>query len=106
MSSYARRKLCEKMMLLIWEMRGETKPGIYAFGTVLAVCASISALETGRQIHGFLIRNGYQMDVFLFEALMDMYSKCRCIEYALRARNYFELLYTRLCLKKKKNQHV
>ena len=29
-----------------------------------------------------MIRNGYEMDIVIIGALVDMYSKCRCLEYA------------------------
>ncbi|KAF3965258.1 hypothetical protein CMV_010532 [Castanea mollissima] len=40
------------------------------------------SLEHGKQIHGFMIRNGYEMDIVIRGALVDMYSKCCCLEYA------------------------
>ncbi|KAJ0086737.1 hypothetical protein Patl1_08199 [Pistacia atlantica] len=40
--------------------------------------------EHGKQTHGFMIRNGYEIDVVVRGALVDMYSKYRCLEYALR----------------------
>ena len=30
-----------------------------------------------------MIRNGYEIDVVIRGALVDMYSKCCCLEYAL-----------------------
>ena len=29
-----------------------------------------------------MIRNGYEMDIVIIGALVDMYSKCHCLEYA------------------------
>ena len=31
---------------------------------------------------GFIIRNGYEMDIVIRGALVDKYTKCHCLEYA------------------------
>ena len=51
---------------------------MFTFGTLYTF-----SLEHGKQIHGFMIRNGYEMDVVIGGAIVDTYSKCRCLEYAL-----------------------
>ncbi|CDP11975.1 unnamed protein product [Coffea canephora] len=83
LTSYARHELSEETMTMFWKMLGETMPSNFTFATLLAACANIFALEPGKQIHGFMIRNDYEMDIVITGALVDMYSKCRCIDYAL-----------------------
>ncbi|KAK9271316.1 hypothetical protein L1049_026906 [Liquidambar formosana] len=75
LTSYARHGLSEQAMTIFWEMQWETIP----------TCANIFALEQGKQIHGFMTRKGYEIDTVVRGALVDMYAKCRCLEYALRA---------------------
>ncbi|PIM98580.1 hypothetical protein CDL12_28936 [Handroanthus impetiginosus] len=87
LTSYARRGLSEEAMVVFWKMLGETKPSKFTFGTLLAACANIFALELGKQIHAFMIRNGYDIDIVISGALVDMYSKCRCILYAMKVFN-------------------
>lgn len=82
LTSYARCGLSEQTMMIFWKMLGETKPSKYTFGTMLAACANIFALEQGKQIHAFMIRHGYDIDIVVSGALVDMYSKCRRIGYA------------------------
>lgn len=84
LTSYARHGMSEQAMMIFWKMLEETTPSIYTFGTILAACANIFALEIGKQVHAFMIRNGYDMDAVIRGALVDMYSKCRCTEYALK----------------------
>ncbi|CAK9153992.1 unnamed protein product [Ilex paraguariensis] len=84
LTSYAHHQMSEEAILLVWKILGETTPSKYTFGTLLAACANIFALEAGKQIHGFMIRNGYEIDIVVRGALLDMYSKCRCLEYALK----------------------
>ncbi|XP_008244565.1 PREDICTED: pentatricopeptide repeat-containing protein At3g26540 [Prunus mume] len=83
LSSYARHGRSELAMTIFCEMQLEETPDEYTFAILLAACANIFALEQGKQIHGFMIRNGYTMDSVVRGALVDMYSKCRSIEYAI-----------------------
>lgn len=84
LTSYSRHGLSEVAMTKFWEMQGETKASKFTFGTLLSICANTFALEPGRQIHGFMIRNGYEIDVVIRGALVDMYSKCRYLKYAFK----------------------
>ncbi|CAN4121143.1 unnamed protein product [Withania somnifera] len=83
LSSYARHRMSEEAFVIFWEMLGEATPSKFTFATLLAVCANIFAREQGKQIHGFMLRNGYDLDIVISGALVDMYSKCRCLDYAL-----------------------
>ncbi|GMY06587.1 pentatricopeptide repeat-containing protein At3g26540-like [Fagus crenata] len=83
LTSYARHGMSEQAMTIFSEMPWETRPSKFTFGTLLAACANTFSLEHGKQIHGFMIRNGYEMDIVIRGALVDMYSKCRCLDYAL-----------------------
>lgn len=49
----------------------------------LAACANFGALEMGVWIHDFVKRSGWEMDVILGTALVDMYAKCGRIEEGL-----------------------
>ncbi|XP_057975068.1 pentatricopeptide repeat-containing protein At3g26540 [Malania oleifera] len=84
LTSCARHGLSEEAMMIFSEMQWETTPSKFTFGTLLAACANIFALEQGKQIHGFMIRNNYEIDVVIRGALVDMYSKCRCLQYSLK----------------------
>lgn len=83
LTSYARHHQSEQAMTIFGQMQWETRPSIFTFATLLAACANVSALGQGKQIHGFMIRNGYNIDIVIRGALVDMYSKCLCIRYAL-----------------------
>ncbi|KAL3572763.1 hypothetical protein D5086_026667 [Populus alba] len=83
LTSYARRQMSEQAMSIFREMQWETKPHKFIFATLLAACANTFVLDQGKQIHGFMIRNDYDIDTVIAGALLDMYSKCRCLEYAL-----------------------
>lgn len=48
----------------------------FTFPSVLTACAAIAAGSFGAQVHGCIIRSGYEPNVFVKSALVDMYAKC------------------------------
>lgn len=66
-------------------VRSATKPDLFTFSSILSVCSAMMALEQGEQIHAQTIKTGSLSDVVVNSALVNMYSKCGCIEYATKA---------------------
>lgn len=64
-----------------------TKSGISPDGvtmaTVISACAHLGALELGKEIHLYLLQNGFDLDVFIGSALIDMYAKCGNLDRSL-----------------------
>ncbi|KAJ4966158.1 hypothetical protein NE237_018007 [Protea cynaroides] len=58
------------------------KPDDFTFASALAASAGLSSGRHGGQIHAYLIRTRPNQDVGVGNALMNMYAKCGCIEYA------------------------
>ncbi|XP_059074579.1 pentatricopeptide repeat-containing protein At1g11290, chloroplastic isoform X2 [Cryptomeria japonica] len=58
------------------------KANLVTIASVLRACAHFSALQQGKEIHGFVIRNEFEADHFVGSTLIDMYSKCYCISDA------------------------
>eukprot|EP01018_Ginkgo_biloba_P022118 Gb_05942 [translate_table: standard] len=58
------------------------KPNHFTFVGVLTSCASLAALEQGIQVHTKIIKIGFESDVYVGNALVDMYAKCGSIEDA------------------------
>ncbi|CAK8544321.1 unnamed protein product [Lathyrus sativus] len=56
----------------------------------LAACASSGAVEMGIWIHDMVRRNGWELDVILGTALVDMYVKCGRVEDGLRVFSYMK----------------
>ena len=50
------------------------------FSNVLPTCANLAALEHGRVIHAYVIKNGFHPNTFMGNALIDLYAKCGTIE--------------------------
>ncbi|XP_057966071.1 pentatricopeptide repeat-containing protein At3g12770-like [Malania oleifera] len=65
------------------------KPDHFTLSAALRVCAGLSAVELGKQVHANLIRTIFDMDtdVFLQTSLIEMYGKCGLVEKALQAFN-------------------
>ncbi|RWV87572.1 hypothetical protein GW17_00050424 [Ensete ventricosum] len=69
-----RRMRCNGMM-----------PDVITIAAVLPSCSQVAVLRFGREIHGFTITSGMRGvkdDVFVDNALMDMYAKCGALEEA------------------------
>lgn len=49
---------------------------------VLRACSSLTAKTRGVEIHGLVVKLGFDSDVFVGGALVDMYAKCKDIESA------------------------
>ncbi|KAL1824362.1 hypothetical protein ACET3Z_011140 [Daucus carota] len=50
--------------------------------SVLPVCSKLKDLNAGREVHGYVIKNGMEENVFVSSALVDMYASCLCIDKA------------------------
>ncbi|XP_031504616.1 pentatricopeptide repeat-containing protein At2g22070-like [Nymphaea colorata] len=57
--------------------------------SVLKACSEIESLSLGMMIHGYLIRRELEFDVFIGNALIDMYVKCGRLN---RARKAFDVM--------------
>eukprot|EP01018_Ginkgo_biloba_P022393 Gb_37554 [translate_table: standard] len=68
------------------------KPDPITIASVLPACAHVAALQQGKEIHGYIMRNGLESNDFVVTALVDMYSKCGSIE---NARQVFDKIFQR-----------
>ncbi|KAK7273426.1 hypothetical protein RIF29_14475 [Crotalaria pallida] len=55
---------------------GLVAPDAVSLVNVLPACATLGASLQGKQIHGFAVRSGLVDDVFVGNAVVDMYAKC------------------------------
>lgn len=53
--------------------------------SVLKACTDLKDVIMGRMLHGFVLRKGFDCDLFLGNSLVDMYSKCNDPDSALQA---------------------
>ncbi|CAN0914157.1 Putative pentatricopeptide repeat-containing protein At1g68930 [Linum grandiflorum] len=60
---------------------------IYTLTSVVSGCATASNLELGRQIHAHVQKVGHKVDPHLVSSFVDMYTKCGCLNDALKKFN-------------------
>ncbi|PON48954.1 Tetratricopeptide-like helical domain containing protein [Parasponia andersonii] len=65
-------------------LMSEIRPNAYTFTIVLSICATISALRQGKQVHGYVITSGFCLQTCLGNALITMYAKCGVLDWSLR----------------------
>jgi pentatricopeptide repeat protein len=50
--------------------------------SIVPACANLSALQLGKWIHSYIIGSGFDLDVMVRTALIDMYAKCGSVDSA------------------------
>ncbi|KAL6956571.1 hypothetical protein U1Q18_040653 [Sarracenia purpurea var. burkii] len=58
------------------------KPNSVTLSSVLPGCSDLKDLSSGKEIHGFVVRNGLGDNVFVSSALVNMYASCLSIKHA------------------------
>ncbi|KAG5562463.1 hypothetical protein RHGRI_005256 [Rhododendron griersonianum] len=85
MAGYASNgRLEQALRSIVWMQQEGFKPDIVTFATVLPVCAKLKALRQGKEIHSFVLKNGFLPYISVVTSLMMMYSKCGVLEYSSR----------------------
>ncbi|XP_057820276.2 pentatricopeptide repeat-containing protein At4g02750 [Cryptomeria japonica] len=58
------------------------QPNQFTFASVLPACGDLGFLKRGVEIHEEIVKCGYESDLVVANALVDMYAKCGSIETA------------------------
>ncbi|KAA8521468.1 hypothetical protein F0562_012141 [Nyssa sinensis] len=69
-------KLFRQMLMV------KIKPRHVSFSSIMPACAHLTTLHLGKQLHGYIIRGGFDDNVFIASSLVDMYAKCGNIRIA------------------------
>ncbi|XP_057858441.1 pentatricopeptide repeat-containing protein At4g18520, chloroplastic [Cryptomeria japonica] len=82
-AGYAENGFGEEALELFREMREEgMKPNHITFVSVLQACREVGDLEAGMQIHGWIVKNGFQSNKYLVTTLVDLYCDCGTLDDA------------------------
>ncbi|KAG6781363.1 hypothetical protein POTOM_014261 [Populus tomentosa] len=82
---YAQSEQSEEAIEMFCRMRrGLVLPNQFTLASLLHACASLVDLQLGNQIHCHIVKVGLDMNVFVSNALMDMYAKCGRMENSLQ----------------------
>ncbi|KAL8228076.1 hypothetical protein R6Q57_015660 [Mikania cordata] len=73
---YSKNCLPTEALDLFIKMQREVTPDNVTMTCILPACASLAALNKGREIHGHILRKGLTWDSYLVNTLIDMYVKC------------------------------
>lgn len=89
-AGYAQSGCSEEAMHMFKEMKrvGE-RVNRSMFTSALSTCADVAALELGKQVHGRLLKAGFESGCYVGNALIAMYCKCGSID---EAYNVFKAL--------------
>ncbi|PRQ36621.1 putative DYW domain-containing protein [Rosa chinensis] len=63
-------------------LTAKTKPTDVSFSSIIPACAHLTTLHLGKQLHGYIIRGGFEDNVYIASSLVDMYAKCGNIKMA------------------------
>ncbi|GAA0184739.1 hypothetical protein LIER_32027 [Lithospermum erythrorhizon] len=58
------------------------RPNMMTVSSLLPACAHLKLVNFGREVHGYVLRNGMEGNVFVSSALVDVYATCLRIKQA------------------------
>ncbi|MFS8031190.1 putative tetratricopeptide-like helical domain superfamily [Helianthus anomalus] len=64
--------------------RAMNEVDLYSFGTIIRACAGLTAARHGKEIHCHYLRKHRCQCIVIESALVDLYSKCGCVDFAYR----------------------
>ncbi|CAN1230101.1 Pentatricopeptide repeat-containing protein DOT4, chloroplastic [Linum grandiflorum] len=80
--AYARGGCHNEAIRLFEEMN--IRPDIFTLSVVLHACGCSGSVDSGRDVHRYIVEHGLESDLFVCNSLMDMYAKCGSMEDASR----------------------
>ncbi|XP_065863968.1 pentatricopeptide repeat-containing protein At5g66520-like [Euphorbia lathyris] len=82
-AAYVKNNKFHEAFDLFDQMRGEkVKLDKFIAATMLSACSGLGSLEKGKWIHGYIEKNGIEIDSKLATSIIDMYCKCGNLDKA------------------------
>eukprot|EP01018_Ginkgo_biloba_P018692 Gb_36085 [translate_table: standard] len=73
----------EEALTFYYQMlQAGVRPDKFTYPFLLTACATLLALEEGKEIHAHIIKTGFESDVFVGNSLVALYAKCQSIDIA------------------------
>uniref|UniRef100_A0A7N2N1F9 Pentatricopeptide repeat-containing protein n=1 Tax=Quercus lobata TaxID=97700 RepID=A0A7N2N1F9_QUELO len=63
-------------------MLNGVRPSVVTVSSILPACSELKTLNSGREIHGFVVKNEMGENLFVCSALVGMYASCLSIRHA------------------------
>ncbi|KAL3524432.1 hypothetical protein ACH5RR_017266 [Cinchona calisaya] len=96
LKSYLNNGYFEEAFMLFEDLQLEdVELEFFVFPVVLRICIGCGGLRLGGQLHGIVIKNGFVSNIYVANALIDMYGKCRSLD---DAKNFFNQMTERDCV--------
>lgn len=88
-SGYSKNKQYEKALGLFLRMECEEDimPNAVTLASILPACANLGALEIGQRVEAYARKNGFFKNLYVSNAVLEMYAKCGQIDVAWRVFN-------------------
>ncbi|XP_057967601.1 pentatricopeptide repeat-containing protein At4g30700 [Malania oleifera] len=87
-SGYSQNGLTEMAISLFQEMqKHDVRPNPVTVTSILSACAQLGALSLGKWVHSLANREGFESNIYVSTALVDMYAKCGSISGAMQLFN-------------------
>uniref|UniRef100_A0ACD5WFS2 Uncharacterized protein n=1 Tax=Avena sativa TaxID=4498 RepID=A0ACD5WFS2_AVESA len=78
LKAYTRGPFPQEAMHLFRDARRHAADDTYAFMFALSACAGLAWPRAGAQLHGLVVRKGFEFNVYVHTALINMYLLCGC----------------------------
>ncbi|KAL9679765.1 hypothetical protein QQ045_017632 [Rhodiola kirilowii] len=63
-------------------LQGHIKPNSVTLASILPACGGMVALKMGKELHSYILKNGYESKCYVSCAVMDTYAKCGRLDLA------------------------
>ncbi|KAJ0666325.1 putative tetratricopeptide-like helical domain superfamily [Helianthus annuus] len=82
----------DEAFLIFRKIKSTREPvSMKSLTSLLSVCASVSSLASGKEIHGYVIRTNMNKDDILATAVINMYMRCGRSSWAFWVFDQFEI---------------
>ncbi|XP_061356679.1 pentatricopeptide repeat-containing protein At2g33680 [Gastrolobium bilobum] len=90
-TGYAQSGDSDKALKLFYNMHhSEVLPSEFTLVGVINACSDLCAIVEGKQMHGYSLKLGYELQLYILSALVDMYAKCGNIADARKGFEYIQ----------------
>ncbi|KAL2345064.1 hypothetical protein Fmac_006349 [Flemingia macrophylla] len=90
-TGFAQSGDADKALKLFYDMHHSgVLPTEFTLVGVINACSDVSAIVEGRQMHGYSLKLGYELQLYVLSALVDMYAKCGSIGDARKGFEYIQ----------------
>ncbi|KAE9609787.1 hypothetical protein Lal_00006657 [Lupinus albus] len=90
-TGYAQSGDSDKSLKLFYNMHHSgVLPSEYTLVGVINACSDLCAIVEGKQMHGYALKLGYESQLYVLSALVDMYAKCGSVVDARQGFEYIQ----------------